>query len=128
MNKYIKCIVIVLIIGGAAFYGGVQYSQSQRVRQFGGRDQRNGGAGSAFISGTIVSINDKNIVLKANDGSSKTIFFSDATKIMHTVPGGAGDLTSGVQVSGSGVANDDGSISAESIQIRPVKNDSNNIK
>ena len=91
-------IVIVLLIGGGAFYGGMKYGQSknsgtlsqrdfqnlsseerqQRIQQMGtaGVGFRGNREDSGFASGEIISKDDKSIAVKLQDGGSKIIFFS----------------------------------------------------
>lgn len=132
-------IAIVIIVGGGAFYGGMKYGESQKVpngrnglQAFGnfpqGSGQRAGGAGGqgrAFgganaTGGEIISADDKSITVKLPTGGSKIIFFSDSTKITKSVDGSTADLTAGQTIMASGTANSDGSITAETIQLRPA--------
>ncbi len=127
MKKYLPMLVTAIVIGGAAFYGGLQYGKSQslaaagaggsgRGGNFAGRQR--GGNGGNFIGGQIVGKDDKSITVQSMDGSSKIIFFSDTTKIMKAVDGTLADLAAGKQVSINGTQNPDGSITAQSIQLR----------
>lgn len=136
-NKIVVSVIGVIIIA-ASFYAGIKYDQSKNVAlsQVGENTQRsfNGGArqartgqatggprnGGGFVSGEIVSKDDKSIVLKLRDGGSKIIFFSNTTQVMKSDSGSVSDLVVGEQVSTIGTANSDGSITAESVQIRPT--------
>jgi hypothetical protein len=51
-------------------------------------------------------------------GGSKIVFYGDNTKISKSVAGAFSDLEIGAEISASGKANDDGSITAEAIQLR----------
>jgi hypothetical protein len=145
MNKkhLIIIIIIAVLIGGGAFYGGMQYGVNktkatqiasrgnfsgganggQRGGQGGQNGQRTSGGAGGFISGDIISKDDKSITVKSQEGSSKIIFFSDSTTIGKAVPGSASDLLTGQQVVVNGKANSDGTISAQNIQIRPSQPD-----
>ncbi|MCX6813211.1 MAG: DUF5666 domain-containing protein [Candidatus Azambacteria bacterium] len=132
-KKIIMTVVITLIIaGGAGFYSGMLYGQSTNVNsraglnrqgagfamgagQRGGSAQQNGG----FSGGEIIKKDDSSITVKLNSGSSQIILFSDTTKVMKSVQGLAGDLIVGEQVTVTGSKNQDGSLTAQSIQIRP---------
>jgi len=121
---------MTVVVGGGAFYGGMKYQQSkvpQRNFQQAGvagngmglRNVRSGnGAIGGFVNGDIISKDDKSITVKSNDGSSKIVFFSGTTKIMKSVDGSPGDLATGKQVSVNGTSNQDGSVTAQTIQLR----------
>ena len=133
MSKKIIVIFIlaILIIGAAAFYGGMKYGQSAKQNfpkdgQFMGMRQNRTGqfpggrmGGGNFISGEILSKDDKSIILKLLDGGSKIVFLSDSTQIMKSAESTAGDLAVGESLSVNGTANSDGSVNAQSIQIKP---------
>ena len=127
MQSWIVLAVAVLVIGGGAFYGGMQYSRysmtagrADRFQGAGGPGMANRTAGSdSFTSGEVLSKDDKSITVKLTDGGSKIIFVSGTTQVMKSDTGSLADLTVGQQVSASGTANTDGSINATSVQIRP---------
>ncbi len=141
MNKNVMIIAGIMgivVVGVTAFYGGVKYGKNQRgatrmgqggMMQFGGA-QGFGGRGGArgaggpqgggFVTGEIISKDDTSVTVKMRDGGSKIIFFSDTTQVMKAVTGLATDLAVGQSVMSTGKANADGSVSAESIQIRPA--------
>jgi hypothetical protein len=125
------------VVGGSAFYGGMKYGQSknplgqfspQGFQNFTSEQQqlaqegrtRNGQAGAGFVSGEIISKDDTTITVKLQDGGSKIILFSDSTIIDKSVNGSSVDLEVGKTVTVSGTANQDGSITAQSIQLRAV--------
>lgn len=126
-------IVIIVVVGGGAFYGGMKYEQNvnaqtiaaqrtQRAANFGGAgqkpDQRTAGDAGGFIGGQIISKDAQSITVKSSDGSSKIVFFSDTTKIMKSAEGSPSDFATGKQVSVNGKTNQNGSITAETIQLR----------
>ncbi len=132
-------VAIVLVVGAGAFWGGMKYGQSksptpqsfqnmtqeQRQQLFASGQgaarigTRNGQEASGFSGGEIIAKDDKSITIKMQDNSSKIVFYSDSTKIQKSTDGTAGDLVIGQQVTTNGTANSDGSVTAQTIQIRP---------
>lgn len=133
MNKLLTAVIAVaVVVGSGSFYGGMKYAQNktpQASRQFnmanGGTAGQNGlrgarsGMRNGFASGEIIARDEKSITVKLQDGGSKIIFLSDATRIGKSVDGVVADLANGIQVLVNGDANSDGSINATTIQIRP---------
>lgn len=143
MNKKQKTYLIVgiLVVAGLGFAGGYAYGKNRSggtfaagMRQFSGTTaggmaggaqggQRNfrGGAGGGLVMGSIVSKDATSITVNMQGGAgSKVILIGNGTQIMKSVSGTADDLAAGSNVVIMGSANADGSISAQSIQIRPV--------
>jgi hypothetical protein len=142
MKKNILMIIaIIIIVGGGAFYGGIKYAEAknktgnnqpngqnfgnltpEQRQQFanraGGRTGNTAQQGG-FTSGQIISQDAKSITIKLRDGGSKIIFISDKTEISKFAAGTASDLAVDVNVSVNGSANSDGSITAQTVQIRP---------
>lgn len=142
MDKKISVIILVVVVAIVGFYTGVKYqggktpdleammstrfSQDQGVGEHvaGMRAGRFGaGAGGEFTAGKIISKDDQSITVELTDtdgeSGSKIVFFSESTKITKTETGGAGDLFIDTQVMVVGTSNEDGSITAQTIQIRP---------
>lgn len=95
--------------GGAGFRGGQ-----------GGSGQRGGGNG--FTAGEIISKDDKSVTIKLQDGGSKIVFLSDSTEITKSAEGTLSDLEVGENISVNGATNSDGSVTAQTIQLRPLPN------
>ena len=139
MKKIISIILVIIVAGalvGGAFYGGMKYGENkttkginqerqQRFQQMGASvagaiDGRSGNqAGNNFVTGEIISKDDKSITIKLRDGGSKIIFFSDTTEIDKFTTGSSSDFEAGKTVMITGKTNQDGSITAQSIQLRP---------
>ena len=140
-NHIIIAVLALILVSSGAFYGGMTYQKSQNPQQAGkggfsrgmGQDNRSGGQpGSGrtgggpggmmqggFVSGEILSKDDKSVTIKTRDGGSKIVYFSDTTVVGKSVTGATADLSVGEQVMASGKANADGSVVADNIQIRP---------
>ncbi len=148
MKKVLPIIIILIIIGGGAFYGGMRYAQSkapqgfsqsdlqelrnlspeerqQRFEQMGttgigfGAGRLGNQADSDLANGEIISKDDQSITIKLRDGGSKIIFYSGNTEVSKFVSGTSDDFEIGKSVTINGKTNEDGSITAQSIQLRP---------
>lgn len=136
VKKFLPIVIIILLIAGAAFFGGMKYGQSKNSsRRFSGQNMGTGGpangragnqAGGGLTSGEIISKDDpakdgagKSINVKLQNGSSKIVFYSDTTEVGKFVNGISSDLEIGKSVMITGTTNSDGSITAKSIQLRP---------
>lgn len=139
IKTYIPIIIACIIIGAGSFYGGMRYERngsaagpnanfSPQERQarmanggFTGTTQRTNGTrttGGGLLMGEIISKESTSITVKLQDGGSKIVFLSNATKIAKSIDGSTADLTVGAQVTTMGTANADGSITAQSVQLR----------
>lgn len=135
MKKIILFFFVLVLVAAGAFYGGMKYGQSTRqnfARQnFDGQNLspeqrqqfsqgRTGRVGAGFLSGEIIAKDEQSLTVKMPDGGSKIVFYSDSTEINKTVKGTSGDLEIGKSVAINGKTNQDGSITAQSIQLRPA--------
>ncbi|MFH0829131.1 MAG: hypothetical protein V1907_03040 [Candidatus Kerfeldbacteria bacterium] len=77
---------------------------------------RTGGGG--MVSGEIISSDSTSVTIKQQDGSTKVVYFTSSTTIDKTVAGTSSDLTVGKNITANGTANSDGSIAAQTIQLR----------
>ncbi|MGE5041811.1 MAG: OB-fold nucleic acid binding domain-containing protein [Candidatus Levyibacteriota bacterium] len=130
-NQILITVIVSIIVGAAAFAGGMQYQKSKisnpysqfagaggnGMRRFGGGNgmMRNGNA----VVGEILSKDDTSITVKLNDGSSKIVLYSDKTPINKAAKATKDDLTTGERVAVFGTANSDGSVTAQDIQLNP---------
>lgn len=147
-TKHITLMIAALVIVAAgSFYGGTAYEKSSltsqgllrngnngrnmagsggfngQVNNSGGNNQRrtggpNGNMGG-FISGEVLSKDDKSLTIKNRDGGSTIVYFDNSSSVGKTVDGSLSDLATGEQVMINGKTNSDGSITAQNIQIRP---------
>jgi hypothetical protein len=133
--------LLVLAIGGGSFWGGTLYGRSQAGRAaerffqegFGGRAgqfpggqfpgamiTRQVGRGDTprlgdGVMGTIQSVEDQALVINSSEGTIR-VETTDTTLIQKVMPVGVDDLEVDEQVIVMGRRNDDGTITARSIQ------------
>jgi hypothetical protein len=143
MKKILPIVIVVIIVAAGSFFAGMKYGQSkgsgnvsqrnfqnfanmtpeerqQRMQQMGANVQgMRVNRGNGFASGEILSKDDKSITIKLPDGGSKIIFYSETTEVSKFVNGASSDLEVGKTVTVNGTTNSDGSITAQSIQMRP---------
>lgn len=126
----IMTVIVALVVGGAAFFGGMQYQKTQISGPMQGQFRgQNGGTqggllggsgnrqGMMPVSGEIISLDDTSITVKMQDGSSKIVILSDDTNINKSSEGVKSDLKTGETVTAFGTTNSDGSITAQNISI-----------
>lgn len=141
--KPIYWIIIIVVIAAGCFYGGMKVGQNNptmasalaaltKLRAaggtagaggfggFAGRTGAGGTTGGGATAGQIVSENGQTITLQLRSGSSENVFVSTTTAVMKTTSGSLSDLAVGDNVTVIGTTNTDGSITAESIQLRPA--------
>lgn len=131
MNDKMKISIVAIILIAISFYSGMKFDQSQSAsvrnafiqRGAGARGDFAGAQGSmrgngGFISGEVLSIDATSITIKLKDGGSKIIFVSNSTSILKSDAGTLADISIGKQVTITGSANPDGSVTAQSIQFR----------
>ncbi len=119
--------VAIIVAGGLGFYGGTKYggqsgadshqpSQQSRAQgnRFGGQQ------GGGFVSGQVLSKDAQSITVQGRDGSSRIVFYSSSTSVVKPVSGSINDVSAGADVVVGGTQNSDGSITAQSIQLRPA--------
>ena len=147
MQHNIKVVAVVLLVGGISFYGGFSFGKSKASTltaggatineqlsgargAFGGGSR--GGSRAGFLTGDIIAKDDMSITVKMRvpqnassspsnvgvESGSKIIFFSGTTDIGKQTKGSTDDLTTGETVTVMGTPNSDGSLTANSIQIR----------
>ncbi len=148
MNKKIVWGIVGIIVLAGVFYMGVSYGKSQTpasatgaTAYSGARGTRGaggfsggaggfGGANGGFTSGQIISKDATSITVQlaapvgsatsaTNPVGSKIVLLDNSTKITKSVSGTVSDLAVGMQVSVTGTTNTDGSVSAQTVQIRP---------
>lgn len=135
-NKIVSAVVVLVVIVGVSFYGGMAYAKGSigggagsaqaRAGQFGagqggmpgtGRTgMRTGGFGGGTF-GEVIAKDATSITVKLPTGGSKIVFITPATPVSKDAAGSLNDVAIGTQVTVAGAANADGSISAQTIRI-----------
>ncbi|HPT08360.1 MAG TPA: hypothetical protein PLE28_01545 [bacterium] len=138
MKKKIDLFVVIILIlffSGLAFLGGYKYGKNKSVSNFspknevrgdmptGGRNEAPIGSKNASSSnqiiGSISAINDNNITVQTENGSSSIIYFSNNVFIGKMIEVKKEDLATGTAVLILGSSNSSsGTFIAESIQIK----------
>lgn len=124
--------ILVVLVGGGGFWGGIKYQQSKRLRpddirgQFasrqGGAGNRQGGAGmmrGGAVVGDITNLDNNTMTIKMPDGSSKIVVLSESTVYNKTATTDKSEVAVGSKVAIFGIANNDGTVTAQSIQLNP---------
>lgn len=136
--------VLIVLMGGGSYLAGMKYQQKKDAkapvanaqipafpegvtgdtgtvpRTFGGAPGGMGARrGGGFVTGQIVSKTDSSLTVQAADGTTKTLGVSSATPVTKTVAGSITDLAVGDTITATGTAASDGSVQAQSIQVRP---------
>ena len=131
-NMIVVIVVVALVIGAGAFYGGTKYQMSKtpargqiqdgqaRNRQGGPNGQGRFANGGGRVRGDIISQDDKSITVKMQDGSSKIVLVGDSAAISKSSGGSKSDLKTGERVAIFGTDNSDGSVTAQTIQLNPM--------
>lgn len=146
-NKKIVFVIVGIIALAGAFYGGMVYggnnvrasiaSRGAAFNQNGGSGVmggRNGGRGG-MVNGKIIAKDATSITVEmralqggaqgataATGTGSRIIFYTDKTTVAKTVDGTLADLAIGKDVNVIGTPNPDGSVNAQSVQLRiPLK-------
>jgi hypothetical protein len=132
MKKQIPIfIAVIIIVAAGSFFGGMKYDagkktangMAQRFGQLAGAQRGAGGFranGANLVNGEVLAKDDKSVTIKLNAGGSKIVFFTGATQFMRTATDTIDNLKVGDNVMANGSSNADGSLNAESIQMRPI--------
>jgi hypothetical protein len=143
-KKTIGLIVGFVVLAVISFYAGNMYANaknktgtSQNANSFmrgAGGAQRGLRAGGGNVFGQIIAKDATSITIQLNaptgpnaNGTtttatgSKIVLYTTSTTVSKTATGTIADLAVGTEVTVQGTANPDGSVSAQSISIRPAQ-------
>ncbi len=144
MKKILPIIIVALIVGGISFYGGTVFAKRQTPAQGSARQGAAGAVGAAgrafggqgrnanggFVSGKVISKDATSVTIQLDapangqTGSgttgSKIVFYSASTTVSQMTQGTMDAVTNGAEVTVIGQTGADGSVTAQSIQIRPA--------
>ena len=117
----ILCAVVFFFIGRAT----VGVATTARTGTFGSSTRgafaaRGGatGAGGGFVAGQIVSVGGGVMTVSLPNGNSENVYYSSSTPIVEPQPAPASALVPGATVMIGGTTNNDGSVTASTIQLR----------
>ena len=132
--------LIFIVIAGGAFYGGMKYAEGNRTAGFrngnsanlpegtqarfgqaGGMGASNTRGGALMTAGEIIAKDEQSITVKLQDGGSRIVFLSASTPITKNASADASDLSIGESVAVMGSTNQDGSVTAQSIQVGTIQ-------
>jgi phosphoserine phosphatase len=124
-KKNIGIVILVIVVGVLSYWAGtskapVDTRGDNTFSQNGNRrGMANGRTGDSFVNGEVLSHDDTSVTIKLKESGSKIVFVSaSSTRVTKTIEGTLTDLVVGSKVMVSGNTNTDGSITANSIQLR----------
>jgi len=126
MKKYsvhiIWGIVAVVALTGGFFWGKASVHPSFGNGAYGtfsaSTTRRGAGSGGGFVAGQISAMDSSSITLQLPNGNSEVVFYSSSTSVTEPTVVPVSNLTVGTNVMIGGTQNSDGSLTAQSIQVR----------
>ncbi len=132
-NVIAGVIIGAVVFGAGGYYAGTKHAGgSAGARQFAAGGNFRGGAGGAtgaavrggagggFVGGEIIAEDATSITVKEQNGSTKIVLLGASSQITKSTSGSATDLSTGTSVIVTGEQNADGSMTAQTVQIRPA--------
>jgi hypothetical protein len=126
MKKYsvhiIWGIVAIVALSGGFFYGRSGSATTRGgfaggIGTFSSSTRRTAGGGG-FVTGNIASVDSSSITLQLPNGNSEVVFYSSSTSVTEPTIVSISNLKTGNSVMIGGTQNSDGSLTAQSIQVR----------
>lgn len=99
--------------GGQFMVTGVN-GQRSNLQRMGNRNTMGG-----FINGELVKKDASSLSIKQRDGNMKLVLVTSSTKAMKMTESNLGEFAIGQQIMVTGSSNSDGSLTAQTVQIRP---------
>ena len=129
MKKYtvhIVWLVIALIALGGGFYWGKMSTTSGLRSAFAGGTgtygsstrRLTGTTGGGLVTGQITAMDSSSVTLQLANGNSQVVFYSSSTPVSEPTTVSPSTLKVGTNVMVGGTSNSDGSLTAETIQVR----------
>jgi hypothetical protein len=127
MKKYlvhIVWLVIAIVALGGGYFWGKASGAAARTAGFAGiyssstRRLAGGAAGGGLVAGTIATMDSSTITLQLANGNSEVVFYSSSTPVSEPTIVSASALKVGTTVMVAGTSNSDGSLTAQTIQVR----------
>ncbi|MFM2414972.1 MAG: hypothetical protein RI911_665 [Candidatus Parcubacteria bacterium] len=130
-KEVIGALVGVFLLGGALGHyvmpssngtptGNAQFSGRDGGQRGPGMGGRGGQRGAGFAAGEVIAKDETSITVKMQDGSTKIILVTESTEVMNAAKGTIADVVIGKNVMVNGAPNQDGSVTAQSLNIRPA--------
>jgi hypothetical protein len=142
-KKYIIIGIVIILVAVIFFFSGYSYAKKSMLskkppsdieaqldsgfnsrRNMGSQNgiMRKGGLQGSFMNGEVLSNDGTILIIKLRDGGSRIVFTSKSTKFDKSVDAIMSDVSVGKPVIINGELNSDGSIMANTIQIRKDDN------
>jgi hypothetical protein len=129
MKKYLVhgiWLVVAIVVGVGGFFYGRSTATTSRAGFAGGtgtfssstRRLAGGTAGGGFATGQITAMDSSSITLQLANGNSEVVFYSSSTPVSEPTTVSPSTLKVGTNVMVGGTPNSDGSLTAQTIQVR----------
>ena len=120
----VVCAVVFFFVGDMVGKGSVASTGTGVRGTFASTTRGNfaGRNGGGFAVGQVVSVDQNSMTVQLPNGNSEVVFYSSSTQVVKLQPQTepVSSLTPGTQVVIGGTQNADGSVTAQTIQIRPA--------
>jgi len=129
MKKYsvhiVWAVAVIVALGGGYYWGKASSPSSgsgaySAAGAYGSSTRRfaGGASGGGLATGQIAAIDSSSITLQLANGNSQVVFYSSSTPVSEPTIVPVSKLTVGTNVMIGGTTNSDGSLTAQSIQVR----------